>query len=67
MSPKPKEPSEEGCEKDEDLPLSEGQSERSYYYDDSHGYEDFDPENEEDDDDETGDDESSTSSDVRWP
>lgn len=55
MSRKPKEPKVDGCEKDEDVHSSDGKTERSYYYDDAHGYEDFDPA--EDEDDETGDDE----------
>ena len=38
---------------------AEDQKERDYYYDDSHGYEDYEPDNEEGDT-ETGDEESET-------
>ena len=40
-----KDEKDEGCEK-------EKPEERSYYYDDAHGYEDYDPEAEEADDEE---------------
>lgn len=39
---------DENCEKGEE-DLETKQKQRSYYYDDAHGYEDFDPENKSDD------------------
>lgn len=50
MLPKPKEPNEEGHEIDEKVNPSEEKTDRSYYYDDAHGYENFDPSDDEDSD-----------------
>lgn len=40
-------------EKQKDATWEKDQKERSYYYDDAHGYEAFDPEGDDDEDDET--------------
>lgn len=47
MTAPPKEPRPRQCGKTEDPAPEEGLRERSYYYDDAHGYEAYDPESEE--------------------
>lgn len=41
----------ETTEKKKDATWAEDQKERSYYYDDAHGYENFDPASDDEDDD----------------
>lgn len=51
MQEKPKvnkETIEENCDRKESGMWAEDQKRRSYYYDDAHGYEVYDPENDED-------------------
>ena len=50
MPQKPKAEQKKIDRKSEGEPTTESSADRSYYYDDSHGYEEYDPEKEEDED-----------------
>ena len=50
MAEKPKVPKRKPENPDPDNVESGPEQEKSYYYDDAHGYEDFDPEKDEDED-----------------
>ena len=52
MPETPKKKTEKAPEKGDESSWAKDQEERDYYYDDSHGYEIFDPEEADEDDDE---------------
>lgn len=50
MTPKPKEPMKDECDKAAGSELMDQPRRHGYYYDDAHGYEEYDPSREDEDD-----------------